>query len=270
MDALPEDCVHAILSYTSPAEASRCSVVSSTFLSASVSDMVWESFLPSDYDDIVSRALVPLRFSSKKDLFFALSRPLLIDGGNKSFNLDKKSGKITYILSARELCISWSDDPLLWSWIPLRESRFPVVAVLRTVGWLEIEGKIRTGSLSPSTWYGAYMIMKVSERAYGLESAVSRVRVQVGSQVKSGRAYLWHEPEQTKMIKELFYGERREIEEERVGIPRKRGDGWMEIKVGEFFCRKSDEEVKIRVTELGYQLKGGLILEGIEVRPKQY
>ncbi|KAI9099009.1 hypothetical protein K1719_024776 [Acacia pycnantha] len=274
MDALPEDFVSAILSHTSPAEASRCSVVSSTFRSASDSDMLWQSFLPSDYHDIVSRALVPLHFSSNKDLFFALSHSILIDGGNKSFKLDKSSGKKSYILSARELSISWSDSPLLWSWIPVPESRFPVVAVLRTVSWLEIEGKIRTGSLSPSTWYGVYMIMKVSVRAYGLESAVSRVCVGVGEQVKNGRAYLWHEPEKTQKMKKLFYRDERESEEEeddeeRVAIPCKREDGWMEIKVGEFFSGKGDEEVRIRVTELGYQLKGGLILEGIEVRPKQ-
>lgn len=110
------------------------------------------------------------------------------------------------------------------------------------------------------------MIIKVLERAYGLESTVCEVSVQVGSLVKSGRAYLWHEPDK---IKNFISMDEIESEEERVRIPCKREDGWMEIKLGEFFCGKSDEEVKIRVTELNYQLKGGLIVEGIEIRPKQ-
>lgn len=85
MDRLPEECVSAILSLTSPADACRCSVVSSTFQSASDSDLVWLTFLPFDYHHILSRSLFPLHFSSKKQLFLALSRSLLIDGGNKVF-----------------------------------------------------------------------------------------------------------------------------------------------------------------------------------------
>jgi len=38
--------------------------------------------------------------------------------------------------------------------------------------------------------------------------------------------------------------------------------------LGEFFCSEVDMEVKMSVMEVGYRLKGGLIVEGIEVRPK--
>ena len=49
----------------------------------------------------------------------------------------------------------------------------------------------------------------------------------------------------------------------------KREDGWMEIELGEFFNGEGDEEVKMSLKEIkGHQLKGGLIIEGIEVRPK--
>ena len=83
IDKLPEECVSTILSYTSPADACRFLLVSSNLRSAADSDIVWQSFLPSNYDDIISRALNPLAFSSKKDLFFTLCRSVLIDGGNK-------------------------------------------------------------------------------------------------------------------------------------------------------------------------------------------
>jgi hypothetical protein len=84
--SLPEDCVSTILSHTSPQDVCRFSLVSTTFVSVSNSNLVWKTFLPSDYQDIVSRAVnqFSLKFiSSYKQLFRFLCRPLLIDGGNK-------------------------------------------------------------------------------------------------------------------------------------------------------------------------------------------
>ena len=45
----------------------------------------------------------------------------------------------------------------------------------------------------------------------------------------------------------------------------------MELELGDFFNgdQGDDEEVKMSLREAkGYHLKGGLIIEGIEVRPK--
>ncbi|KAM7474181.1 hypothetical protein LguiB_021424 [Lonicera macranthoides] len=50
--------------------------------------------------------------------------------------------------------------------------------------------------------------------------------------------------------------------------PEERGDGWRETELGEFFSNEREEEVKMRLMEVkGLQLKGGLIIEGVEVRP---
>ncbi|KAF7817944.1 F-box protein PP2-B15 [Senna tora] len=245
IDSLPEECVSMILSYTSPPDASRCSFVSSAFRSAALSDTLWLTFLPSDYYDIVSRA---------------------------SFQLDKCSGKKSYILSATQLSVTWGSDPLLWSWRPMPEAEFEVVGHLRTVSWLEIKGEIRSGILSPNTWYGAYLVMKVSHRAYGLECAASEVSVEVGDKVvEKGRAYLSHKDEKDSRLEKLFYGNRREMlrkGEDDIRVPLPREDGWMEIEIGQFYSGEQDEEVKMSVMEVGYQLKGGLILEGIDIRPK--
>ena len=80
---LPGDCVSKILSFTSPADAFRSSMVSSKFHSAAKSDVVWEMFLPTDYKDGVSRLITPLTFTTKKELFVCLCNPVLIDGGRK-------------------------------------------------------------------------------------------------------------------------------------------------------------------------------------------
>ncbi|KAG4913888.1 hypothetical protein JHK82_054473 [Glycine max] len=275
IESLPHDCVSEILSHTSPLVACIVSLVSPSLCSCANSDTVWRSFLPSDYEDIVSRAVNPftLSFSSYKQLFYSLCHPLLIDQGNKSFNLEKSSGKKSYIISARELSIAWSSDPMMWSWKPIPESRFAEAAELRTVSWLEVEGKIRTRILTPNTSYLAYLIMNVSHRAYGLDFAPSEVSVMVGNKVHRGKAYLGDKDENKREMEALFYGNRTEVLrnaafQEGIPFPSKREDGWMEIELGEFFSGEGDEEIKMSLREVGYQLKGGLVLEGIQVRPK--
>ncbi|CAL0311205.1 unnamed protein product [Lupinus luteus] len=266
IESLPEDCVSAILSHASPQEACIFSLVTPTLRLVADSDIVWKSFLPSDYEDIVSRALNPLslRFSSYKNLFYELCHPLILDGGKRIFKLEKSSGKKCYILSARELSIAWSSDPIFWSWRSTPQSRFPEVAELRTISWLEIEGKIRTQILTPNTLYGAYLIMNVSHRAYGLDFAPSEVSIVTGHKVEKGKAYLYRKEEKNLKM-ETFFSENKEG----IPYPSKREDGWMEIELGEFFSGESNVDVKMSLREVCYRLKGGLVLEGIEVRPKQ-
>ncbi|CAA0816743.1 F-box protein [Striga hermonthica] len=127
--ALPEDCIANAISLTSPKDACRLSAVASTFRIASLYDTVWDRFLPSDYRDLISRAAggpesLLSKFRSKKDLYLHLcDHPILIDGGRKSFSLEKCSGKKCYMIAARDLYIVWSDTPQYWRWISLPESR---------------------------------------------------------------------------------------------------------------------------------------------------
>jgi len=78
---LPEGCIATILSFTSPRDACRLSLVSSTFRSAAASDAVWDRFLPSDFHTLLSQSSSS-SFPSKKDLYLHLCQnPLLIDHG---------------------------------------------------------------------------------------------------------------------------------------------------------------------------------------------
>lgn len=87
--ALPEDCIATALSLTSPKDACRLSAVAATFRSASQSDAVWARFLPSDYHNLISRAVdgsdsLLAKFHSKKELYLHLcDHPIVIDGGRK-------------------------------------------------------------------------------------------------------------------------------------------------------------------------------------------
>ncbi|XP_057422601.1 F-box protein PP2-B15-like [Lotus japonicus] len=234
IETLHEECVSEILSHTSPPDACRFSMLSSTMRSVANSDMLWRSFLPSDYSDIISRTLNPLSLNSSssfKDLFKALCNPLLLDGGTMIFKLDNFSGKKSYILSARELLITWSSDPMYWTWKPMRESRFQEVAELRTVSWLEIQGKIGTQILTPNTLYSVYLIMNVSHRGYGLDSAPSEVSLTVANDVvHTKKVYLWKKNEKNMCEKyTLFRGFRRDVAGETLIIQDQKNPGPLKL-----------------------------------------
>ena len=77
---LPEDCVFKIISFTTPKDASRTSLVCSALRVAGDSDVVWGNFLPSDLEDIISQSSSPtLNSLPEKQLYFHLcDHPLLV------------------------------------------------------------------------------------------------------------------------------------------------------------------------------------------------
>ncbi|XP_057439333.1 F-box protein PP2-B15-like [Lotus japonicus] len=254
MELLPEDCFAHILSFTSPQDVCRSFQTSSIVRSMADSDSVWEKFLPLYYHGIISRLVVPLSLpcSSKKDLFVRLCKPQLVDDGNKMLSIDKTSGKICYLLSARKLSIAWGSSPLYWSWKPVQGSRFAEAAELRTICWLEITCSISSGMLSPETIYEAYLKVKIADRAYGLDSLPSEVWVEVGNRKSKGTVYI-------RKGKASCHCQSSEHDE----------DEWLEIELGSFYTNSDDEEVRMCLKEIkGVHLKGGLIVDGIEIRPK--
>ncbi|KAM3377456.1 putative F-box protein PP2-B12 isoform X1 [Capsicum galapagoense] len=195
LSLLPEDCTEKVLVFTSPVDVCRVSLVSKSLQSAADSDSVWEKFLPSDYQSIISASLTPIPdFGSKKDLYVYLCHnPILIDEGRKSFSLDKRTGKKCYFLGARDLHIAWADTPRHWRWTSLPESRFPEVAKLRHVWWLEIRGTIRVGVLSPRTSYAAYLVYKL-KNDNGFQYRPSEVSVEVCG-IELDKQFAFLEPE---------------------------------------------------------------------------
>lgn len=315
LNSLPEGCISTILSLTSPIDACKSSVVSSTFRMASDSDVVWERFLPSDYKQILLRSVYSthnFEFLTKKELYLRLRRePVMLDNGTKVstklkliilvivfdfvinflqiFSLDKSTGKIQYMLGARELSIADGNNPLCWSWKLAPESRFSEVITLRSITNLKIRGKIKTSMLSPETTYAAYLIIKFEEWAYGLDSIPSELLLGENdgnsSTSNKGIAYLSHANDKKKqLMQQLFFANRMQMMRSKVvmeedqgkgtRVLRDRNDGWMEIELGEFYISRDekndhDKEVKMSLMEVkGGQLKGGLIVQGIEVRPK--
>ncbi|XP_060186564.1 putative F-box protein PP2-B12 [Lycium barbarum] len=195
---LPEACLDEILALTSPRDVCRLSLVSPSLRSAANSDSVWAKFLPSDYRSIIAGSPTPIPyFRSLRDLYVYLSHhSLLIDEGRKSFSLEKRSGKKCYFLGARDLNIAWADTPGYWEWTSLPESKFREVAQLKFVWWLQIWGTIRTGLLSPLTFYRASFVYKFKD-GYGFDYRPSEVSVRIsGVESKKRFAFLHPDGEQ--------------------------------------------------------------------------
>lgn len=117
--------------------------------------------------------------------------------------------------------------------------------------------------LSQNTTYAAYLVLQLVDRAFGLDTVASEGSIEVGNykikraiDLKSEKFKRW------AGLKELKEGEE-------IGI-RRRGDGWLEVELGEFRCNgRKEEEVNMRFKETkGVHLKGGIVVEGIELRPR--
>ncbi|KAH7571402.1 hypothetical protein JRO89_XS04G0043600 [Xanthoceras sorbifolium] len=299
MLSLPEDCIAAVISFTTPRDICRLSSVSSLFKSAAESDVVWDRFLTPEYLSVISGcgSSSLSMWSSKKELYLrACHNPVLIDEGKLSFWLDKRSGKKCYMISTRACKIEWGDTTIYWNWISLPEARFPEVAKLIDVCLFDIEGKINTSLLSPRTTYVAYLVFKPTGEEYGFEDCPIDATVGfVGSEGRKQTIYLdtdrglipwdaWEQVDHVPWHAGLFNPgepitpsvpeeeEEEEEEEDHVFyVPSVRGDGWLETELGKFFYQgHEDGELEIIVMEnLRLHWKSGLIFQGIEIRPKR-
>ncbi|KAJ1413816.1 Phloem protein 2-like [Sesbania bispinosa] len=287
---LPEGCIANVLSFTTPRDACILSLVSSTFRSAAQSDVVWDRFLPSDYRSILSESSSlagSSRCASKKDLYLYLCQTPFL-----SFILDKLYGKRCYMLSPRTLSIVWGDTP-----------RFSEVAELVSVCWLEIKGRMKTCMLSPETLYGAYLVFQQGVGgAFGFESQPVEVSVGIPGEGEAQRRIVYlDEPRPRRPPYHRIFPRGFEISnrnrvlrsryrfmrgcEDSSGTataagpsgvgneyPKERGDGWWEIELGEFYNKGEDDkerEVEMGVCEVtSGDWKGGIVLQGIELRPK--
>ncbi|XP_038717602.1 putative F-box protein PP2-B2 [Tripterygium wilfordii] len=255
---LPEESISLIISYTSPRDACRSSAVSRSMKEYADSNAVWRSFLPSDCQDIVSTSSAstssPLVLMPKKELYFYLCQnPIFIGNGNMSFSLEKESGKKCYMIGAKDLSIAWGDTSSYWKWKSLPESRFSQVAKLRYVWWLDIKARIETKVLSPETTYAAYFVFKFVKSRHGFNRRPVELCVNVeGSECKEKHRVHLDLP--VDMPQEPRLSQRR--------------DGWMEVEMGSFYNEHGDDGTVLCSLIETKDYKRGLIVEGIEFRPK--
>ena len=132
--------------------------------------------------------------------------------------------------------------------------RFPEVAKLSYVWWLHIIAKVETRILSPQTTYVACLVFKLAERKNIFENRPVQLRVDFeGREDGEGLS--------------VVLDSRGNIDDV---MPQDREDGWKEVEMGEFFNEDGEDgSVLCSLKEVdNYQTKSGLIVGGIELRPR--
>nr|GMD40982.1 putative late blight resistance protein homolog R1B-17 [Ipomoea batatas] len=172
-----------------------------------------------------------------------------------------RHGLTSLWFEARRLRIEWGDDTRYWIWT--RDSEFGCkVAKLEKVSWFEIRLNFNVGCLSKMTCYSAYLVFKLESGLYrDVNTALAGVRYE-----KDKAIYGWmlgeNRHSQVFLAKTKSYGDCGRF-------PDNRSDGWMEIKLGNFYVSSGNEgEVELQLWHVSDQLwKSGFIVRGIEVRP---
>ncbi|KAK0580334.1 hypothetical protein LWI29_000792 [Acer saccharum] len=264
--SLPEGCIAAVISFTSPREACHLACVSTTFRSAADSDVVWDRFLPQEYSSSWSSSSSTAWSSLSKKELYLRTRHNLIHKGKLSFWFDLSSGKKCYMIPPRELNISDVDCIYSWSWFSIPDAdayrkrrfgipdcRFSEVVIRGDLCPFEIGGKITTSLLSPMTTYVAYIVF-AENRICWVDDDPAEVTIGLsGSNNGQNRTVYIHR-------------ERQDGDDDGI-YPKKRADGWLETELGEFFNGR-DEEGELLIT-IKSDMKEGFIIQGIEIRPKR-
>ncbi|XP_073136157.1 uncharacterized protein [Henckelia pumila] len=168
---------------------------------------------------------------------------------------DKEKEK-TFLVASKELQIAWGDNSNYWKWTSHVNSRFPEVAELKHVWWLDIRGKIKTTLLSPETTYAAFLVFKLGDGASCLEVAKAIIR-------------FVNEEQDDQHAERLAKTVHLQAPNDAIGrVAVQRRDGWMEVELGNFsFEHGYQGEIEAQVLETtGTKVKTGLIIEGIEFR----
>ncbi|XP_060200538.1 F-box protein PP2-B10-like [Lycium barbarum] len=183
----------------------------------------------------------------------------------QSLLLDRWSGKKCFMVASRALSIAFVDNPRHLEWTTHPDSRFSEVAILKCTHWLDIRGKIETQMLSPGTNYAAYLVFKLLNDTYGIKTLNAMIRIvnHENENEAAKRATKVYMPSMSR----FFIKNKTDPLYEKYA--KKRGNGWMEVQLGEFDNKEGDdEEVEARCMEIErLHDKSGLIVEGIEFRP---
>lgn len=276
MGELPENCISHILCFTTPRDVCRLSAVNRTFSLAGNSDFVWEKMLPTQYPHLLERLDSPLQFSSKRELYFILCHSNLIDDRTKKFWIERATGKLCFMLSARDLDICQGDDNHCWHWVSQDDTSFKEIAELLAVCRLDVQGQFDCKLLSSGIAYAVSFRLKLHESPRGTD------QFDRGFLLFLRRMYAWvRKP--VKFLLTTPWGDHQEsarylsntdaaVEKEGYQLTpfRHVEEGWMEFDAGRFVVEEEDNPGLIkfcmREWEGGYW-KGGLLLGGVKIQP---
>ncbi|EFH48377.1 hypothetical protein ARALYDRAFT_326746 [Arabidopsis lyrata subsp. lyrata] len=232
---LAEECISAVISFTSPTTPA----VSLLSPNCSASPWILIPFGRDFFPQILVCISINLYLDFPITSCSSVSANLLFSSTmEERFWMDKRSAKKCWMLSARKLDIIWVDSLEFWIWISIPDSR--------SINFISIvRGSCRAsnGMLVRNPRKNKHIPSLQSNHSLLLEVSFFSTRTEV-------------------------YNDRRVFLKQ--GMQRCREDGWLEIGVGEYYVGSDDEELEMSVLEtIEGGWKGGIIVQGIEIRPKE-
>ncbi|KAH9291049.1 hypothetical protein KI387_044178 [Taxus chinensis] len=228
------------------------------------SDTVWEKRLPENYQQILTKMVSPANFSSKKQIYNSLCESFLIENGTKRIWLDKSTGKIGCMLSAKALDITWGNDTRYWRWVSRDDSKFEQVAELVLVWWFEVWRRIECTLLSPNTQYIVSFVVKIDKTEVPSYPSpfVFSLKTPNGDLIESARFLDDLEKPVEKhgglKMTPVTYGE----------------NGWIEFVVGEFSLEDDEDnddtkDIDVSMKNTSSCIKSGIFIDGVKIVPKK-
>ncbi|KAI3737972.1 hypothetical protein L2E82_27990 [Cichorium intybus] len=177
------------------------------------------------------------------------------DDGEKSSTLHEVNGKKHLMLSAKAALKNYRNVKLFKT-ISSSQSRFPEVIELLSQQVFRISCKIKSQMLSPDTDYVCYLVFKLSENCQGLHGPV-KVQDLLRLSDEEVEILYFRSPSPWNL---------HDIDQ----APKKRADGWMEVKVWKLNLNHQlkDDHFLVNLRLISYEgTISGLIVCGLEFRP---
>ncbi|GJS50474.1 kinase-like domain, phloem protein 2-like protein [Tanacetum coccineum] len=221
--------------------------------------------LPNDYEEILKLSKHSVEGKTKKDLYSMLCQGFLIDNGQHWFTVDK-NGKKCQMLSTRATCVIDDKNSI---WESSNESRFGEQLVITAGDKFKLVSEIEPTTLSPDTKYASYLVYKLPEDQSTFDAPMF-VWEKDGYMHNGWYIYLGSPPNTPVIGQKFNENNYNPLNRHKLNaLPRKRSDGWMEVKAWQFDTKKTPETVSVHL-KLEHPSKKylcGLIIQGIEIRP---
>ncbi|KAL5716776.1 hypothetical protein ACHQM5_009899 [Ranunculus cassubicifolius] len=260
---IPESCVACVFMYLTPPEICNLARLNRSFRGAASSDAVWESKLPSNYQDLLD--LLPLdtyQHLSKKDVFALLSKSIPFDQGNKDVWLDRVTGEVCMSVSAKDMVITGIEDRRYWNWVPTDESRFHVIAYLQQIWWFEVDGSVKFPL--PAGVYTLSFRLHLGRFSRRLGRRTTTFEHTHGWEIKPVRFELSTSDGQHASC-EFCLDDPADHDD---GLGNHKRGCWIDYKVGEFVVKEPETEVRFSMKQIDCtHSKGGLCVDAVFIIP---
>nr|GFC15320.1 hypothetical protein [Tanacetum cinerariifolium] len=229
-------------------------------------DEYWEKKLPHNYPHLIKMSNIPLKYTTKKELYHLFRQGFLADNGQLWFSTCKSTRGICSIQpSTHVLSMDPSYNNL--ETLSLPESRFKEVKKLGTDGFYQFICRLESFMFSSPDhhkYYAWYLVFKLEDgHVLSNDGPIFKAEYHVGS-------YGITIPITIKKLEESRSSKHYYVDP-RSSWVEKREDGWLEARLTKPLSLKHDMEILEKLNVKLRRIKDGslnrIIVEGVEFRP---